>query len=347
MTLGPPESTGREQEPRVILADAWYETRYIETAPSASNQTEAQMTTIGGSTPAAVEIGEVSAPPFVRLPDLSTMFDARARRLLAIAEGHEMEGFLHFMAQVAGAQHAIASQLSDPEPVDPQTLEEALQQSRPVLSKGSLDPGRDYELILDAIIARLAAAPKPAAAELERLRLASGTPAWRKTLAKDLLNDMLLPENAGVSFFVAAALQVLFARLAAALPAGELRPVGDGICPCCGSHPLASMVVGWKGAQNTRFLHCALCAVNWHYVRIKCAHCSSTKGIAYYGLEQKNPLITAETCEECRNYLKILQNHKDPSLEPMADDLATLGLDIKLREAGWSRFGYNPFLLEC
>ena len=44
---------------------------------------------------------------------------------------------------------------------------------------------------------------------------------------------------------VAAALQVHFARMAAALDAAALTPVGDGACPACGGPPVASLVVGW------------------------------------------------------------------------------------------------------
>jgi FdhE protein len=32
-------------------------------------------------------------------------------------------------------------------------------------------------------------------------------------------------------------------------------------------------------------------------------------------------------------------------LEPFADDVATVGLDMLLTEEGWKRGGQNPFLL--
>jgi FdhE protein len=41
----------------------------------------------------------------------------------------------------------------------------------------------------------------------------------------------------------------------------------------------------------------------------------------------------------------ILHQHKDPEFEPFADAVATLGLDILLREDGYRRGGVNPFLL--
>jgi FdhE protein len=42
----------------------------------------------------------------------------------------------------------------------------------------------------------------------------------------------------------------------------------------------------------------------------------------------------------------VFQQHKVTVTEPHADDLATLGLDLKLREAGWRRIGGNLLLSE-
>ena len=145
--------------------------------------------------------------------------------------------------------------------------------------------------------------------------------------------------------FVAAALQVHFSRVAAQLDASKLVPVGDAACPSCGGPPVASVIVGWQQAANTRFCACSLCETWWHYVRIRCAVCGSTKGIGYKVMEGGDENVQAETCEECRSYVKILHQQKDPKLEPVADDVATLGLDLLVREAGYRRGAFNPFLL--
>ena len=52
----------------------------------------------------------------------------------------------------------------------------------------------------------------------------------------------------------------------------------------------------------------------------------------------------AETCDECKSYLKIFYQEKEPMLEAMADDLATLSLDLLVDEQGYRRSGPN-FLL--
>ncbi len=51
--------------------------------------------------------------------------------------------------------------------------------------------------------------------------------------------------------------------------------------------------------------------------------------------------MKAEACEECRGYLKIVNMEKDPLVDPVADDLATLGLDVLMDEAGYERAGPN------
>jgi FdhE protein len=43
--------------------------------------------------------------------------------------------------------------------------------------------------------------------------------------------------------------------------------------------------------------------------------------------------------------LKVLYQQTDPALDPIADDVASLGLDLLVREAGYRRGGVNPFLL--
>jgi FdhE protein len=145
--------------------------------------------------------------------------------------------------------------------------------------------------------------------------------------------------------YVAAALQVHFARMAALLDPDALVPVGEGACPSCGGAPVASVIVGWGGATGTRFCACSLCATLWHVVRIKCVLCDSTKGVSYQELGGSAGIVKAETCENCRGYVKILHQHKDPALDPVADDVANLGLDLLLRESGYRRGSVNPFLL--
>ena len=167
----------------------------------------------------------------------------------------------------------------------------------------------------------------------------------RDGMMRNVLADAIPMETLAEHVYVAAALQVHFARLAARLDASTLVPVGDGACPVCGGPPVSSLIVGWHGAHGARFCACSLCGTLWNYVRIKCTLCGSTKGIGYQEIEGGPGTVKAETCDSCRCYVKILHQHKDPALDPIADDVATLGLDLLVREGGYRRGSFNPFLI--
>jgi FdhE protein len=55
--------------------------------------------------------------------------------------------------------------------------------------------------------------------------------------------------------------------------------------------------------------------------------------------------VKAETCKSCQGYVKILHQHQDPAVDVVADDVASLGLDLLVRETGFKRGGVNPFLV--
>ena len=63
------------------------------------------------------------------------------------------------------------------------------------------------------------------------------------------------------------------------------------------------------------------------------------------GIEGDSGAIKAETCDECHTYAKMLYQAKDMQVDPFADDLATLGLDVLVAEAGWARHAPNALLL--
>jgi FdhE protein len=79
-------------------------------------------------------------------------------------------------------------------------------------------------------------------------------------------------------------------------------------------------------------------------VRVKCSHCFTTQGISYQSIEDGPKGIRAECCDTCRTYRKILYQEDDGAIEPVADDLASLALDLLLSEAGYRRASANPLL---
>jgi FdhE protein len=277
--------------------------------------------------------------PFVALPDPATLFDRRADRFAARAQGHELAPYLHFMAAIARAQAALLPRLP---PVVPPSVQAAAHGMPPIDRARLLD-----DTVLAGTIplflaeAAAIAMPEPAAAALARLR---ADPAQRRRRLADALEDAVAADAVAEHVFVAAALQVHAARLAVLLPAAALRPVGNGACPACGGAPVASVLVDRPGAHNARYCVCATCATQWNAVRVTCVLCGGTAGIAYHHIEGQDDGIAAETCESCHGYVKLLDQTKHPALDPVADDVASLGLDLKLQDAGWRRGAVNPFL---
>jgi FdhE protein len=142
-----------------------------------------------------------------------------------------------------------------------------------------------------------------------------------------------------------AALQVVWTDLASRLNARDVPYVdAPGVCPVCGTPPVASIVRVGGALQGYRFTQCSLCATEHHVVRVKCTNCDSTKGIAYHGIEGGNDAVKAESCDECHTYRKIGYQDKDLDFEPLADDLASLTLDLLMGEAGYRRASANPLL---
>jgi FdhE protein len=105
--------------------------------------------------------------------------------------------------------------------------------------------------------------------------------------------------------------------------------------------------------SGQRYLACSLCSAQWHRPRIQCARCGTEK-VHYQSLQAvddaaadglREGALQAECCDACGHYLKIVHMEKDPHVEPAADDLASLTLDILVGEAGMNRHGVNLMLL--
>jgi FdhE protein len=289
-------------------------------------------------------ISNIPTPPFARPPDPDRLFTARAARFAALAEGHDLAPYLRFLAGLCAAQAAVQDGLPEPDAVAPEVLERAQQHKMPPLDRGGFAPDAAFIATLERLIdaaARLEM-PEPAYAALQRVIAADG--AARETMIQNVLAEAIPVEALAEHIFVAAALQVHFARLAARLDAKRLQPVGEGVCPCCGGAPTATVLVNWPRATGARYCACSLCGTLWNHVRSKCTLCGSTRKILFQEIEGAGN-IKAETCDECHGYMKVLNQQKDAALEPVADDVATLGLDLLVRELGFRRGGVNPFLI--
>ncbi|EHN63889.1 formate dehydrogenase accessory protein FdhE [Comamonas testosteroni] len=294
--------------------------------------------------PGEIEALDHTSFPRILLPQVSSLFAERAARLRQLANGNPIADYLLFVAQIMDAQHKAAATIEISVP-DAELMARAQEHSMPLLpAVDTIDPA--WQAVLDNMLDTLQGSeglPAPLQPLLKELRALA--PETRADIAKKLLQKEVAARHVGMAPFIMAALQVTFAKRSASLRARDV-PYTDpaSICPICASEPVASIIrIGGKVAGH-RYAHCGTCACEWHMVRIKCTHCESTKGIHYQGLEGAGEEVLAETCDECGSYRKIVNQEKNPMVEPLADDLASLMLDLLMSETQFQRASANPLL---
>ncbi|HEX9208537.1 MAG TPA: formate dehydrogenase accessory protein FdhE [Steroidobacteraceae bacterium] len=284
--------------------------------------------------------------PRIRLPDRAALFASRAARLRKLGEdGHAIGDYLRLMAALADAQQAALAGFASSPPGAGQ-LELARTHGMPVApAAGGPRDSRWRDVLLRLCDAVSASPETPPGVRDLCARLRQAPAAELEAQADALLGARAEGIDAAAAPFLMAALQVCWVDLASRLAVEDVAELGThGVCPVCGSLPVASIVHTDPRSQGYRYLHCALCATEWHMVRVTCSQCASTKGISYQAIEGGGDAVRAECCDGCRTYRKILYQEKDGGVEPVADDLASLALDLLLTEAGFHRGSGNPLL---
>jgi len=290
--------------------------------------------------------GGVNAPESLILPDPTTRFARTAARLNALSAGHPMAEWLRFMARLAEAQHAVAGTMAAIAGPTQAAVEQAVVARLPVLAADLHRRDPIWREGLAMLIDRADVGTMPAPAQMALASLRDRGVEGLEALADDFLCGGVDVADAAAALYVAAALQVYFTRLAASLPAPSLRLLPQrGLCPCCGSTPVSGVITERSRTQGARYLNCSLCATAWNHVRAVCITCGQSRSVALKEIEGDSGAVKAETCDECHTYAKMLYQSRDMKVDPFADDLASLGLDILVAEAGWSRHAPNPLLL--
>ncbi len=273
------------------------------------------------------------------------IFARRAGRLRFFrSNGHFLGDYLAFLALLADAQQKVLDLFSGLPLPDSREQARCREQGAPLLGCRSWPRNQAWRRGLKTILEQMGGADLPAAA----IKTMDGLLDMGETVLEEMADKILAGELADVSPrelpFVAAALQAYWVHMASSLGEDAFgRPEQGGLCPVCGSYPSAGIVSGTGARQGLRYLSCPLCASEWHMVRIKCSICESTDGISYYALEGSNGAVKTESCGTCNSYLKMLYLEKDPQMETMADDLATLALDMLMDKEGMARRGPNLF----
>jgi FdhE protein len=305
-----------------------------------------------------IEALDQSAIPRIRIPDRATTFMARATRLRQLADrSNPIAAYLRLMGVLADAQQkALAGFKATPPGAE--LIASAQQHCMPLVPalSGARDPA--WRDVLRTLLQTLEAAGRltpPLMQLIARLRTLD-------TSQLDAQADAIFVQRfaevdpAGAPFIMAA-LQVVWTDLAADIDPRDVPYLDTpGLCPVCGSLPVASVIRVGGVYDGYRFLQCGLCATEWHMVRTKCSNCDSTKGIAYHAVgsndsgaetqhaQARRAPLKAESCDECRTYRKIGYQENDYDFEPFADDLASLTLDLLMGEEGYRRASPHPWL---
>ncbi len=277
---------------------------------------------------------------FLFLPQ-GDFFARRAKRLIHLSQGHLMGDYLVFAALLADAQQDTLSQFLALS-LNPEKQVPFRQDGTPLLDARSHPRKPAWRQGLKMILQRMREADLPRAARDAVASLLQRNEIYLEEMANSILAgnlDYISPQELPL---VAAGLQVYWVHMASSLGEdafGRLKECGK--CPVCGSYPVAGTINIAGVRQGLRYLSCSLCASEWHMVRIKCTICESTDGINYYTLEGSNGAVKAESCGKCNFYLKLLYLDKDAQMETVADDLATLALDMLMDREGKVRGGPN------
>jgi FdhE protein len=279
----------------------------------------------------------IRVPDPIILPRPGVVFSRRAVRLAFLAEGHPMADWLRFMAGLARAQQAAVEQLPALAPPSEEHIDRAVAARMPPLSAAGHRPHPAWRHALRLMLEDGDDVALPKASQQVRTSLRGAADEALDALASRCLREGVGADDSGEGFYMTAALQVYFACTAASLDVGRLRLLEQrGLCPVCGSPPACGVVTAAGRAPGARFLHCSLCATAWNHTRAVCTACGSARALVLQEIDGGTGAVKAETCGACNSYIKLLYEGKDPNVDPVADDLASLGLDMLIGD-GWSR----------
>lgn len=276
-----------------------------------------------------------AALPPVRIPDPALLFQERAARLEALAPASPTGDFLLLLARIARGQARAVREV-------PAAAGPPRQGATPV-APGRVPRTPAWLRMLGLVLSEARAGaglPQKARAAIRRLEDGGDTvEALAEAVLAGRVTPGVAPDALATAPFVGAALQAFHGALAAGVDPSAVPPAERG-CPLCGSPPVAGIV---GGDDRARYLACSLCGAQWYVPRIRCTSCQASETVSYLEIEG-DPGARAEACDACRSYLKLFDLAKRPGAEPLADDVATLALDLLVAEEGYARAGANLLL---
>jgi len=117
------------------------------------------------------------------------------------------------------------------------------------------------------------------------------------------------------------------------------------LCPFCACRPGVG-VLRPLGDGGQRSLVCSFCLGEWEFRRIVCPRCGEEdhSQLPVYTAEEFEH-VRVECCDSCRNYIKTVDLTRNGLADPVADEIASIPLDLWAREHGYTKLQVNLMLL--
>lgn len=281
--------------------------------------------------------------PALLFSNPKNLYQHRAERFRTLAKNHPFADYLLFAADIVEAQLTLLQE--HPIPVEPKLENLTKEQlAKQPLNIQHWQRAPAWRELLRGLLAKIKTNAKDhLLPTIEWLEKASNSEL--EEMADQLLTQQFDKVTSDKAVFIWATLSLYWLQLAQQLPRNTRRESSEELhyCPVCHSAPTASLV-HFGASQGLRYLHCSLCESEWNVVRAQCTNCNQAEKLEYWTMDNELAPVRAETCGSCKSYLKIMFQEKDPKLEIVADDLATIFLDVEMEEHNFMRSGFNPYL---
>ena len=145
------------------------------------------MSKVGTPRHDAVPIGEIAEPPFARLPDPSSLFQARADRFQELAAQHELAPFLLFLSGISSCQHRLQDGLPDVDLPADDERERAREHAMPPLDRGRFTTDAAFDATLGRLLQLAEGIAMPETARAALARVTAADAAARIAMARAVL----------------------------------------------------------------------------------------------------------------------------------------------------------------
>lgn len=284
--------------------------------------------------------------PFFIAPK-SDVFTERAIRFeeLAQADTQQWQDYLRLLAQVSHAQQRVLNGLVAALP----PLNSEPEQTVLPENDGKNLP-EHFFTALQQLCTVLATEKLPETAQSSLKTLAAFSESQARETAQRMLQDNMSDNEKNLQLWLTAALQCAWTAWSIQLGEDDV-PVRENRnnCPACGGDAVSSLIQNGGDLDGLRYLHCGSCNGQWHALRAKCTFCGDQSALTRHSIaDTDHPALkgaSAEYCGKCQAYRKIHNRQQQQHADPVADDLASLALDILMGEENKPRGGRNPFFI--